>query len=87
MKRYATLALALVIASLLGGSETRAQQHDPFPWCADYGFGGLAGARNCYFKTLGQCQATVSGVGGYCVPNPFYTGPDRATPAQRSRSR
>ena len=38
------------------------------------------GARNCYFFTFAQCQATVSGVGGYCTPNPFYTGRPIVTP-------
>ena len=31
-----------------------------------------------------QCRASVSGVGGTCEPNQFYTGPDK-TSAQRSQ--
>jgi hypothetical protein len=49
---------------------------DQYKWCAIYG-GGLAAPKNCGFVTLAQCRATVSGVGGYCEPNPFYTGPER----------
>jgi len=41
-----------------------------YPWCAQYNTKG--GARNCGFVTWEQCRATVSGVGGYCVENPFY---------------
>lgn len=48
---------------------------DPYRWCAEYG-GGRGGATNCYFVTLQQCQAAVSGNGGFCRQNTFYTGPD-----------
>jgi Protein of unknown function (DUF3551) len=42
-------------------------------WCAEYSDGdsGLGGT-NCGFFTLAQCRATVSGIGGFCVPNQFY---------------
>jgi hypothetical protein len=50
-----------------------------YKWCANYRNGGS----NCGFTTFEQCQATVSGVGGSCGPNQFYTGPDK-TSAQRS---
>ena len=52
---------------------------DPYKWCAAY----RNGSNNCGFTTIEQCQASVSGVGGSCVPNQFYTGPDK-TSAQRS---
>ena len=52
---------------------------DPYKWCAAY----RNGSNNCGFTTFEQCQASVSGVGGSCVPNQFYTGPDK-TSAQRS---
>jgi hypothetical protein len=32
----------------------------------------LADASNCGFKTLQQCMATVTGIGGSCEPNHFY---------------
>ena len=38
------------------------------PWCADYsGKGGT----NCGFYSFQQCQAAVSGRGGFCRTNPF----------------
>ena len=40
-------------------------------WCAQYS-GRAGGATNCGFFTLEQCRATVSGIGGFCAPNPFY---------------
>lgn len=58
---------------------------DPYPWCAQYGRGG--GATNCGFVSFRQCQATVSGIGGFCVRNQFYTGPDRTTGSGRYERR
>ena len=63
-------------------------QADPYRWCADYTFGRGGGASNCWFLTIEQCRATVSGVGGYCRPNPFYDGrPIDGTSAPRVRRR
>src|SRR5262245_11163727 len=53
---------------------------DPYKWCAQY----QNGSNNCGFTTIEQCRASVSGVGGSCAPNSFYTGPDK-TSAQRSQ--
>jgi hypothetical protein len=58
---------------------------DPYRWCAQYSGRGLGGSSNCYFMTLAQCQAAISGVGGYCSPNPFYTGPDERRPRRSKR--
>lgn len=73
------LALA-AIALLIAGSVMDSAKADPYRWCAQYT--GRPGGTNCYFMTLQQCQATVSGIGGYCRPNPFYTG---EAPQRRSR--
>ena len=54
---------------------------DPYRWCAEYGNRGGGGGTNCYFVTLQQCQAAISGNGGFCRANPFYTGSDRRRPA------
>lgn len=79
--RIAIVALLLAVAS----SAHAQQQHDPYRWCADYaGHRGL-GATNCYFMTLQQCQWAVSGVGGYCKPNPFFTG-DNPPPRKKKKA-
>ena len=81
----ATLAtLTLVIA-------TDAARADPYRWCSVYGGGEDGGSSNCYFMTLDQCRANVSGIGGFCTPNPFYDGrpigtPDGAAPRAKRRS-
>ena len=61
----------------------QAAPHDPYPWCAAYG-GSWSGTSNCGFKTLQQCMATVSGIGGSCEPNQFYNPCRRAKAARSS---
>jgi hypothetical protein len=65
--------VALVFASALactGAGEARAGA-----WCAWYD----PYTYNCGFNTFQQCQATISGAGGYCAPNVNQpqTAPDR----------
>ena len=71
--RSAVLLFGALLTVVMGGSA----QADPYRWCAEYGGFRGGGGTNCYFVTFGQCQAAISGVGGFCRPNPFYTGPDR----------
>ncbi len=61
--------LALAFGLLLVATAAHA---DPYKWCAEYG--GRGGGTNCYFRNLQQCRAAISGNGGFCRPNTFYTG-------------
>ncbi len=76
MRRILILSAILSAGALLVPTASHA---DPYQWCAQYsGRGG--GGRNCGFVTWEQCMATVSGIGGFCQRNQFYTGsegPDR----------
>jgi hypothetical protein len=63
-----------VLVTLVAGSLIDSAKADPYRWCAQYSGGRSGGGTNCYFMTFGQCQAAISGVGGFCRPNPFYTG-------------
>jgi hypothetical protein len=64
---------ALIAAGITLAAAVPAVSHaDPYRWCAQYS--GRGAARNCGFVTYRQCMATVSGIGGYCEENPFYTG-------------
>jgi Protein of unknown function (DUF3551) len=74
---------ALTICVVLTPS---AGQADPYKWCAIYSGGRGGGGSNCGFVTLEQCRATVSGIGGFCHENLFYTGPAEA-PVKRKRKR
>ena len=82
MSNLIRIAFAALCFTMFLGAAPEPAKADPYRWCADYGLGrgGGLGARNCYFFTFAQCQATVSGVGGYCTPNPFYTGRPIVTP-------
>ena len=74
------------IVMLASATVAASAQADPYRWCADYGGFRGGGASNCYFMTIEQCRATISGVGGTCRPNPFYTGPARK-PQSRSKQK
>jgi len=73
-------------AGLLSPAWADDTPRDPYPWCAVYS-GNKGGGTNCGFSTLDQCRATVSGIGGFCEPNLFYTGPDRPVRHPRKRHR
>jgi hypothetical protein len=76
MRLVFAIPLLAALAVLIGGSLTGEAKADPYRWCAEYG-GSRGGGTNCYFMTLGQCRAAISGNGGFCRPNTFYTGDDR----------
>jgi hypothetical protein len=78
MMRTVFAALLVLIA---GTCAAPAQAE--YPWCALLG-GDAGGGTSCWFNTLEQCRATVSGVGGYCQQNPRYTA-GGAPPARRGR--
>jgi len=72
-------------AALVISSSTAASAQINYPWCAVYsGRGG--GGTNCGFSTIEQCRATISGMGGFCEPNQFYTG-SAEKPAKRAHKR
>jgi hypothetical protein len=64
MRTFSFIAFACLTVALLGG--TRADAADQEAWCAYYD--DNAGT-NCGFATFEQCEADISGVGGYCSPN------------------
>lgn len=64
------IALAATVLAWLAAAPTPATAYPLYPWCAQYG--GRSGGTNCYFANFGQCQASISGRGGYCYENPFY---------------
>jgi hypothetical protein len=70
-----TLAI-LAIGSMVGPAHA-----DPYKWCAVYSGGDMGGGgSSCYFWTIEQCRASVSGVGGFCAVNNFYDGQPVRTP-------
>lgn len=77
---------ALMVLVFAGAPSARARDAvEGYPWCArTEAFGG---ALDCAYVNLPQCLATVSGVGGDCVVNPYlpYFADER--PARRYRKR
>ncbi len=84
---YLFLFTMVIFVLPLAPTPSNAQNYDPYPWCAQYGGMGGGGGRNCGFVTWEQCQAAISGVGGYCEPNPFFTGPGPYAGPQPSERR
>jgi hypothetical protein len=72
MKTLTPIVFATLFAVVVDSTPAAAQA-DPYRWCSIY-MGEDGGSSNCYFMTLEQCRANVSGVGGFCSPNPFYRG-------------
>jgi hypothetical protein len=72
---------AVLFAILLAAAGDTARA-DPYRWCSVYSSGEEGGSSNCYFMTLEQCRANVSGIGGFCTPNPFYDGRPIGTPGE-----
>jgi len=63
--------LATLLATFAIDGTQHGAQADPYRWCAMY---SARGATNCYFVSLDQCRAALSGMGGFCQPNNFYDG-------------
>ena len=85
--RFGTKVIAalVMVPAVLTQTPATALPCDNTRWCAEYsGGGGGVGGTNCGFFTIEQCRATVSGIGGFCVPNQFY---NPCGPAGRRSSR
>ena len=80
------IAFAIVLG-LLAVATIEPAKADPYHWCAKYAGGSFGGGTNCYFVTIEQCRATISGNGGFCEPNTFYDGRPVTTPGDTTVSR
>jgi Protein of unknown function (DUF3551) len=79
------IVTALLLATAAVTTNTAAARADSitYPWCAQFSDEG--GARNCGFLTMAQCQAALSGNGGYCAENPMYRATTGAAPVPARR--
>ena len=69
------------IASFGGSQISFAQSPYDYPWCAIYS--KTSGAMSCYYTSFEQCMATMSGIGGTCLQNPFASVGRRFDPRSR----
>jgi len=63
--------LALLAAGAVSAAVAMPASAGQFPYCikgCDFG----AGAGDCSFSTLAQCQATASGRDASCAANPYF---------------
>jgi hypothetical protein len=74
-----TLTLGAAIAALSTLNGPAAAQGS---WCSQD-----MNAVNCGYYTLQQCQAGVSGNGGYCIPSPYVKQVTHEPPRQRRAKR
>jgi Protein of unknown function (DUF3551) len=80
--RAGIIMLAMIATAMALTPVARADQ---YKWCADYAGDRGDGGTNCGFVTYKQCMDAISGTGGYCTPNQFYTG--TATQVRRPKKR
>ena len=78
------IACAALLIALIGGT-TNTVRADPYQWCAVLGGSDDLGT-GCFYMTLQQCQASISGNGGFCTHNNFYDGRPVTTPEDAVRS-
>ena len=68
--RFKALALStFALAAVFALDSRPAAAEVEYPWCAAY-TGRDRGVVTCGFTSFQQCQATVTGVGGFCQRNP-----------------
>ena len=77
--RLLILSLVLANAALMSVTgPASAQSPTSYPWCSR---GGRSSTNNCYFTSKEQCQRTISGIGAFCLQNPYR----RHLPPARTR--
>jgi Protein of unknown function (DUF3551) len=75
MTRKLVIGLFLIAAALPGETQTsNAQSPYSYPWCSISSGDAGGGTMSCYYNTLEQCKATLSGIGGNCVERPYHYG-------------
>jgi hypothetical protein len=80
------IAIAFLFAIVVVSAVEPAKA-DPYRWCAQYGGFGGGGVESCYYLTIEQCRAAVSGIGGFCRESQWYDGRPVSTDAPFSKPR
>jgi|HubBroStandDraft_6_1064221.scaffolds.fasta_scaffold3115940_2 hypothetical protein len=85
MNMHRNVLTALALAAILVSVPRSGEAHYNYPWCAQFSDAGSI--FSCAFANYAQCLASVSGVGGLCMPNPAVAfGPLTVQP-RRSKVR
>jgi hypothetical protein len=85
------LAPALLVTGTVtlwsaAGTESAVAQNRSYAWCAIYSGRSMGGSKNCSFNAWEQCQAQVSGIGGFCQPNYYASTPQPRRKMRRFRA-
>ena len=75
MRRLLLLAL-IGLGTIAQTHLAAAQSPYDYPWCALRG--DRSGAQSCYYTSQAQCRASLRGIGGSCIRNPYQTRGPRA---------
>jgi Protein of unknown function (DUF3551) len=68
--RLLILSLVLAIAAPIGTTDpASAQSPTSYSWCSR---GTRSGPNNCYYASKEQCMRTISAIGAFCFPSPYY---------------
>jgi len=67
------IAIAALFSVMVLSVSTPAKA-DPYRWCAVFGSFGGGGVESCWYLTIEQCRAAVSGIGGFCKESAWYDG-------------
>ena len=67
------IAIAALFSVMVLSVSTPAKA-DPYRWCAVFGSFGGGGVESCWYLTIEQCRAAVSGLGGFCKESAWYDG-------------
>jgi hypothetical protein len=81
--RYALVGFTILMLGGAAYAQDRASSEYCDPVCLEF----RSGSQDCSYHNYAQCQASRSGVGGDCVPNPFLSQCARGSvgPAGRHR--
>ena len=72
----------VIVAALVMIPAVLTQTPASASWCAQYSDGG----ESCGFSSFEQCQASVSGIGGFCRPSQ-YNNPGYASAGRTNKRR
>jgi Protein of unknown function (DUF3551) len=75
------IGVALIISSEAALAQDYTTSQYCSPWCLQFRSGG----QDCSYNTFEQCRVSSSGVGGYCVRNPWLSQCTRNRPRPRPR--
>jgi len=87
--RTRQICAALLAAGAIAALSNVSAKAAPYEgrWCAQMSIGRDAVSERCDLRTIEECRREIVGVGGLCVLNPYYKGPNRDAPRSRPSDR